>query len=262
MFCPSSALGANGHRHKHIASIEHSGIFETTDPGLTDLEDVSQILGSVMRRCYRNTVGAMTMSREEDWPKKVMCTTFGAPFVGNDVLGDEVERLQWQNAFLHVVGHHDIVPRLLLCKAEGTPNVIQMPFFSDACYGMMSSCKPKGGSEPLLNCMYEFGNATVAALTGLCPGHTPTMAPHLLSFPAAASGWHLRLTDLCTVCSPRGSWTQCTGDDRCLFQPSRHADSSGQRAAVQHHPRRSKGGAGQGLEAEGATAPPEFGSAT
>ncbi len=77
----------------------------------------------------------LSMSREKDWPTEVMCTTFGAPFVGNDVLGDEVEHLKWQNAFLHVVNRHDIVPRLLLSKAESALNANQMPFFSDACRG-------------------------------------------------------------------------------------------------------------------------------
>ena len=83
------------------------------------------------------------MRRQEGWPKEVMCTTFGAPFVGNDVLGDEVERLEWQNAFLHVVNRHDIVPRLLLSKAESAPKAILITLPSDARRAMQLQARTK-----------------------------------------------------------------------------------------------------------------------
>ncbi len=50
-----------------------------------------------------------------------MCATFGAPFVGNDVLADLVYDKGWQHTFLHVVNRQDIVPRVLICKWDSAP---------------------------------------------------------------------------------------------------------------------------------------------
>ena len=118
------------------------------------------------------------MSREKDWSEEVMCTTFGAPFVGNDVLGDEVERLQWQNAFLHVVNRHDIVPRLLLSKAESAPSANQMPFSSGACRAVQLQARTRIRRAFRVHALLLEMQALNHWL--LSARDTPTVAPHLV----------------------------------------------------------------------------------
>ncbi|CAI9108775.1 OLC1v1008459C1 [Oldenlandia corymbosa var. corymbosa] len=43
----------------------------------------------------------------------VICITFGSPMLGNESLSKAILQERWGGNFLHVVGQHDIVPRLL-----------------------------------------------------------------------------------------------------------------------------------------------------
>ena len=43
-----------------------------------------------------------------------MCITFGAPLAADKILADALRSTGWDARFLHIVGRHDIVPRVLL----------------------------------------------------------------------------------------------------------------------------------------------------
>ena len=58
-------------------------------------------------------------NRKEALPS-FSCITFGAPLIGNAAMANLVAEGGLSDKFLHVVGRHDVVPRILLSTGLGS----------------------------------------------------------------------------------------------------------------------------------------------
>ncbi|KAL1539020.1 Lipase-like pad4 [Salvia divinorum] len=76
---------------------------------------------------------------------QVLCITFGSPMLGNESFSQAILQERWGGNFCHVVGQHDIVPRMLFAPATPIMEELRILFhfwqlsMASPCLGQLAS---------------------------------------------------------------------------------------------------------------------------
>ncbi|WOH07059.1 hypothetical protein DCAR_0626488 [Daucus carota subsp. sativus] len=123
----------------------------------------------------------------------VLCITFGSPMLGNKSLSRAILQERWAGNFIHVIGKHDIVPRLLFAPLDQVTNH--------------------------LHCLLQFWHSSMKLEDLSCSEQSlfGTQNSQLLKFVlvhinAAAENLEKGAADLGSAFSPFGNYMFCSDD--------------------------------------------------